>query len=431
MIDLVIFNIVCFGVEFLKITFLLLFFFGKDFAPLKKYMTVMAVAFITVGVISCYIDLNKVLFGYTVILLASFSIIQSNKSNIPIIFIMYMYICIIDMSINSMLMYVFELSVEEIETDKFLYTVLNMPSLIIAIPITTLRLTKQNSVFAEFMNGQKLLLIIGGAVITLYTTSIQLFAFSDMSKKYLRLTSVALSIFSVIFIIILMELNKIRIDNKNLKKENSLINRMLRNQEKYYLMLLEKENNTKAFRHDMKYHLMCMNKLYKENKTEEFELHLQRVTENFEDMKINFDTGSGLINAIITELSSKFSDVHLKCSGHFYDSTVISSFDICTIFSNILNNAYEAAEETDEKQIELTMGYLGTNLIIKLSNSALNEPVMKGKQYVSSKTQEGHGYGLRNVCACIERLGGEFDMKYSDGIVMVEILLFNVLTEND
>ncbi len=196
-------------------------------------------------------------------------------------------------------------------------------------------------------------------------------------------------------------------------------------------MLLEKENNTKAFRHDMKYHLMCMNKLYKENKTEEFELHLQRVTENFEDMKINFDTGSGLINAIITELSSKFSDVHLKCSGHFYDSTVISSFDICTIFSNILNNAYEAAEETDEKQIELTMGYLGTNLIIKLSNSALNEPVMKGKQYVSSKTQEGHGYGLRNVCACIERLGGEFDMKYSDGIVMVEILLFNVLTEND
>lgn len=431
MIDLVIFNIVCFGVEFLKITFLLLFFFGKDFAPLKKYMAVMAVAFITVGVISYYIDLNKVLFGYTLILLASFVIIQNNKSNIPIIFIMYMYICIIDMSINSMLMYVFELSVEEIETDKFLYTVLNMPSLIIAIPITILRLTKQNSVFAEFMNGQKLLLIIGGAVITLYTTSIQLFAFSDMSKKYLRLTSVALSIFSVIFIIILMDLNKIRIDNKNLKKENSLINRMLRNQEKYYLMLLEKENNTKAFRHDMKYHLMCMNKLYKENKTEEFELHLQRVTKNFEDMKINFDTGSGLINAIITELSSKFSDVHLKCSGHFYDSTVISSFDICTIFSNILNNAYEAAEETDEKQIELTMGYLGTNLIIKLSNSALNEPVMKGKQYVSSKTQEGHGYGLRNVCACIERLGGEFNMKYSDGIVMVEILLFNVLTEND
>ncbi|MDD6060789.1 MAG: hypothetical protein PUB97_10515, partial [Ruminococcus sp.] len=30
-------------------------------------------------------------------------------------------------------------------------------------------------------------------------------------------------------------------------------------------------------------------------------------------------------------------------------------------------------------------------------------------------------YGLRNVCACIERLGGEFRMKYSEGTVKVEI----------
>lgn len=431
MMEIVIFNLVCFGVEFLKITLLLLFFYGKDFAPLKKYITVTTVAFITVGLISCYIDLNNVLFGYTMILLVSFAIIQSNKSSIPFVFIMYMYICIIDMSINGMLMYIFELSVEQIENDKFLYTVLNMPSLIIAIPITVFRLTKQDVVSTEFINGQKLLLIIGGAAITLYTTSIQLFAFSDMGKKHLRTTAVTLSIVSVIFIIILMDLNKSRIDNYNLKKENSLVNRMLCNQEKYYLMLLEKENNTKAFRHDMKYHLICMNKLYKENKTEEFERYLQEFTEAFEELKINYDTGSGLINAIISDLSSKFSDVNLKCSGHYYDNTTISSFDICTILYNILNNAYEAAEKTEEKQIELTIGYLGTNLIIKLSNSALTKPVMKGKQYISNKTEGGHGYGLRNVCACIERLGGEFRMKYSEGTVKVEIVFFNVLPLDD
>ena len=63
MMEIVIFNLVCFGVEFLKITLLLLFFYGKDFAPLKKYITVTTVAFITVGLISCYIDLNNVLFG--------------------------------------------------------------------------------------------------------------------------------------------------------------------------------------------------------------------------------------------------------------------------------------------------------------------------------------------------------------------------------
>lgn len=429
--DIMLFNVICFGIEFFKITLLLLFFYDTNFAPLKKFLISMCVSFITVGGISYFINLNNVQFGYTAILLISFAAILNDKRSIPFIFIMYTYICIIDMSINGLLMYVFDLTVEQIVSNHFLYVALNLPSLLIFIPITIIRFVLHKNVFTEFINGQKLLLVIGGAAIAFYTASIQVFAFSDISKKHIRLTSIALSLGSVIFIVILAELNRSRLDNKYLKNENILVNRMLRNQEEYYLMLLEKENATKAFRHDMKYHVLCMNKLYEENKTEEFEQYLQKFTKNFEDLKMNFDTGSSLINAILNDLSAKFSDVHLKCSGHFYDSVDISSFDICTIFFNILKNAYEAAEKTEEKRIEFIIGYSGANLLIKLKNSTRCQPKMKESRYISDKNKEGHGYGLQNVCECVKRLGGEFSMSYSEGEVVVDIILFSVLPVKD
>lgn len=431
MMNVMLFNTVCFGIEFFKITFLLLFFYGTNFVLRKKFYATMLTAFIAVGVISYFIDLNEIPFGYTVILLVSFAIIQNDKSSILFVFIMYMYICIIDMSINGLLMYIFDLTVEKILDDHLLYAILNMPSLLIFASITIIRLVRGKYVFNEYIKGHKLLLVVSGAVITFYTTSIQLTAFSDMSKEKLRFTSIALSLGSVIFIFILAELNRNRIENQYLKNENFLVNRMLRNQEKYYLMLLEKENTTKAFRHDMEYHLMCMHSLYKENKLDEYELYFEKFIENFKELKMDFDTGSSLINAILNDISAKFSDIHLKCSGHFYDNVDISPYDICTIFFNILKNAYEAAEKTEKKRIELIIGYSGANLLIKLKNSALRRPVIKGNRYISDKKEKGHGYGLQNVCSCVERLGGTFSMSYFEGEVVVEIILFGVLPTND
>lgn len=164
-----------------------------------------------------------------------------------------------------------------------------------------------------------------------------------------------------------------------------------------------------------------------DKKTDEFEKYMKELTETFENLKMDIDTGSSLINAIVIDLSSKFEDVDFKCSGHFNEKIYISSLDICTIFSNILKNAYEAAAKTEDKQIELSIGYVGTNLFIKLENSALRKPVMKNSRYISDKENEGHGYGLQNVIDCVERLGGEFRMSYADKAVVVEIAIFNAL----
>ena len=110
------------------------------------------------------------------------------------------------------------------------------------------------------------------------------------------------------------------------------------------------------------------------------------------------------------------------CTGFF----VISS-----IFFNILKNAFEAAEKTEEKKVEFIISYSGASLFIKLKNSALRQPVKKKGRYISDKEEEGHGYGLQNVCGCVERLGGEFGISYSEGEVVVDIIFFCALPVKD
>lgn len=119
--------------------------------------------------------------------------------------------------------------------------------------------------------------------------------------------------------------------------------------------------------------------------------------------------------------------------GYFTEKLFISSFDICTIFFNILKNAFEAADKTDEKKVKLFIGVKNSSLIIKLKNSALSAPLMRNNIYISDKSESGHGYGLRNVKNCMEKLNGSFELEYSeeDKAVTVNLLIFKAVPCNE
>ncbi len=86
------------------------------------------------------------------------------------------------------------------------------------------------------------------------------------------------------------------------------------------------------------------------------------------------------------------------------------------------------AEKTEEKSVDLFLGINNSTLVIKLKNSALSAPQKRDNQYISDKTEYGHGYGIRNVTNCIERLGGSFEINFSDGYVTVDIIIPNAIT---
>jgi len=191
-------------------------------------------------------------------------------------------------------------------------------------------------------------------------------------------------------------------------------------------MLLKKEDETKKFRHDIKNHIFCMYTLFKNKKYDELERYFLDMQNTLEILRSGVNTGNVLIDAIINDISSCHKDVSLVWKGCMPNSMKISSMNLCTVFSNLISNAYEAAEKADDKRVFVSVKVLETNLFVSVKNHAA-EPVTADGSIISSKTESGHGYGISNVRQCVEEIKGSFNIGFENGVFTAEVIFPNVI----
>ncbi len=424
------FEVLAYLTEYMKLMPAAFIFFGISYVSKKRMIltTALSTLFFSIASALGLLSVRTRTLSMTVIIMLSALFILKKKQNIVYIFVIYIYICILDMIINGFIMYSFGLETANIKSGTLIYQLLNMPTLVLVALFMLIKYRRRKNITYRFSKSYTIMFALGGAAIVFYLTSIQLFAFSDTSVSHRKLLAVALGMCSLIFIAIIVLLISNKSQNDILKRENSAAVRMTEILEEYYLMLLKKEEETKAFRHDMKSHLYCMSALFDEGKTEEGRSYLSDLTDRIKDLKKSIDTGNDLVSAIISDLSSKYPDISFSWKGHIPDEMKLSSFEICTVFSNILKNAYEAASATAERTVEAVVKAYNTNLLIIVSNSSDAAPVTEGDRFISGKAEEGHGYGIRNVQDCVHNLNGEFSLSFEDGTVTTEVLIPDALT---
>lgn len=93
-----------------------------------------------------------------------------------------------------------------------------------------------------------------------------------------------------------------------------------------------------------------------------------------------------------------------------------SNEDLVTLFSNLLDNAIEACEKVKGRRVVIvTLRCTGTETLLTVRNTS--PPVDTALPQLSStkKDAAAHGYGLKNVCAVLEKYNSEFAFHYNDG----------------
>lgn len=81
------------------------------------------------------------------------------------------------------------------------------------------------------------------------------------------------------------------------------------------------------------------------------------------------------------------------------------SFCLCTIFSNVLSNAIEAASKSENKSLEVKCGYKDNKIVIAVENDYDGNIKMKNGKYISNKKNtDYHGNGLINVKRSVEEI---------------------------
>lgn len=248
----------------------------------------------------------------------------------------------------------------------------------------------------------------------------------NLSKKQCILTiltSIVL-LFSTIFLFILYQ--------HNIEKENNLV--MLKNEldkiklEKNYYDILDKQNEELLiYAHDAKNHLSIIKDLNNDLKIEKY---IESMSNQLNSYSKICHSGNHTLDIIINKYQTecKIKNIDFQYDLKLANFKYINDYDLVTIFSNILDNAVESAENTDERKIELFSDHKNTYDILVLTNSSNKKHKSAYGEYLTTKeSKSNHGFGLKSVAKTVKKYSGDIEVEYDENIhkFTTTIMLYN------
>lgn len=244
-----------------------------------------------------------------------------------------------------------------------------------------------------------------------------------------RMAYVAICISVTVGLCIEMASVIILLISRNMYREKELIiKQYLEKQVSYYEYLKEREKETKRFRHDIRGHLYFLNKLKKEGKNQEFEDYFQDIIGRVDDLETKINVGNDIVNAVLNKsyAEAESKNIKMEVSGHFPSQCNISAYNLCTIFFNLLNNAIEAADKTEKKEIWVICQYAKKVIIVEIGNYYCNRNKLDKNRLQTTKSEkEYHGWGMKNVEDSVADCKGLMDIEIVEDKFIVSITLKN------
>lgn len=234
---------------------------------------------------------------------------------------------------------------------------------------------------------------------------------------------IAISILLLINIIIYMIYEQAEENNQKLI-ELELINQK-NDIDMHYLELLEKKNETmNIMAHDYKNNILTIANMSDSNEVKEY-------INNMIGEIAKYNHIAKTKNKFLDVILSKYTDI-CNNKGIRFETDImtenlsfINSYDLSSLFNNILDNAVEAASVSADKLIHLEVAN-SINLYHKIiaTNSCDNEPHSeKGKLITIKKNKEAHGFGTKSIRKIINKYGGELQWEYNDELKQFKLII--------
>lgn len=200
-------------------------------------------------------------------------------------------------------------------------------------------------------------------------------------------------------------------------------------------IILQNEENINLLKHDMKHHLNELKLLAAKRETsdileyiEDMEVFMRPSGEIVSSGNVEIDS---LLNYMLQRAKKSLCSVNAKIQ---IPEEISHSFDINIILGNLLENAIEAAEKTEDKILDVEIGLKQGVLKIKIENSFSGiwipkKVIEKGQFFTTKGDQEKHGFGLKSVRKIVEKYHGVMKINPDGKCFCVKIILY--LPEKD
>ncbi|WP_250674695.1 ATP-binding protein [Paraclostridium ghonii] len=210
------------------------------------------------------------------------------------------------------------------------------------------------------------------------------------------------------------------------KSEENLLKEKIDMQYKYYLNLQESQNKVKRLYHDMNNHMLCINSMSYDK--EDINKYIDGIRKDLKQFKEIYNTGNMILDIILNEKQNicNENNIDLICDINFLKCDFIEMTDVCSIFSNILDNAIEACNKISrgEKYIKIRGTLVKSHYVIVCENSKINKLEIKNNKIITTKKDKFiHGIGLKSVKSSLKKYDGELEIQDFENKFLLQIYI--------
>ncbi len=267
---------------------------------------------------------------------------------------------------------------------------------------------------------------------TVFMIGFTVFMFSvynvlNLNKIPHMLIIVGMAIFTFTYLVVFLY-SKNTLYFRDQEQKDKIQIAQLQQQFAYYQEKLKDEEKVRSVYHDMKNHLLVLQRHILQRQinspeTTEMVEKLQSRVAMYEDY---VHTGNDILDIILKEKSelAREKSIAFSVTADLNGVDFIEPLDISTIFSNALDNAIEASEKLPEEQraILVKAGKMQNFFSVLIENNCLQNS--ENTNIRSTKSDDFlHGFGISNMRKAAEKYGGQLTTKYEKGTFTLKILI--------
>lgn len=189
-------------------------------------------------------------------------------------------------------------------------------------------------------------------------------------------------------------------------------------QNEFYKMLTKQYMQMDRLQHDMKNHLLSLYGLLENKELKKALAYLENMFETGNILPGSEITGNKVIDILIYNKKKQAGqdNIRMECIICIPKNCIITGFDLCVIFGNILDNAINACKKIQDssyKFINIECQKVKKCLILAARNGTIIKDIKKIKK----------GTGFYNINETVKKYNGTVNIKIENNIFEISILL--------
>lgn len=218
----------------------------------------------------------------------------------------------------------------------------------------------------------------------------------------------------------------IQVKEMQMRLEKDALRNIMEMQYKNYQLSRESIDVVNQKYHDLKHQINLLRSQEDTGKSREY---LDQMEHEIKVYETQNKTGNQILDAVLTNKSMvcQKREIELKVLMEGQSLSFMEDMDISALFGNMLDNAIESVSRQKEKEKRLIWLYVSREkqfVRIRTENYC-DEKIQfrNGMPVTTKKDKRLHGYGMKSICATVEKYGGSTVACQKDNWFELKILI--------